>query len=109
MDDCHLAASGLMIWRSEGRIPQGRVTVRGRVRDLLPFDGRLLLLYIGCSPLPRPPPTAPVLPRSRCLPVHGKPACFSRTAVCFSSSCFFPLKEWHFLTSPEMLASTTLS
>lgn len=31
MDDCHLAASGLMIWRSEGRIPAGRVTVQGRV------------------------------------------------------------------------------
>lgn len=31
MDDCHLAAPGLMIWRSEGRIPAGRVTVRGTV------------------------------------------------------------------------------
>lgn len=56
MDDCHLAAAGLMIWRSEGRIPQGRVTVQGRVLDLLPFDGELLLLYTGCCSCPPLPP-----------------------------------------------------
>lgn len=58
MDDCHLAASGLMIQRSEGRIPQGRVTGRGR------FETCCLLmtnsLYctqaapLGLGPLPPP-------------------------------------------------------
>lgn len=64
MDDCHLAASGLMIWRSEGRIPQGRVTVQGRVRDLLPFDGKLLLLHGRLLSPALAPPTTPVLLRA---------------------------------------------
>lgn len=37
MDYCHLAASGLMIGRSEGRIPKGKVSSRGHSIRLVAF------------------------------------------------------------------------
>lgn len=37
MDYCHLAASGLMIPRSEGRIPEGKVSSRGHSVRLVAF------------------------------------------------------------------------